>query len=444
MSEYKEAPVLTKILEAPRYACSLGGAIQSVMGMHRAIPIVHSTPGCGYNLYLGYRILAGVHGTAYVGGSAMPCSRMCQKEVVFGGEEKLREIIHSSLDILDGDCFIVLTGCAAGLVGDDVPSVVKEFQDGPVPLFYVETPGYKGNTYRGYELLLEALTDQAMTKAAGTERGLVNILGIIPNQDVFWRGNLREIQRILERLGLKANMLFGHDEFGVDAWKKVPQAELTIVLSPWVGIAPAKKIMEKFGVPYMVFPELPIGCDETSSFLRQVGQRLGVPDEVVNRVIAEEEKEVYYYLTELADCYIDFGFRFDFVVIGDSNYVIGVTKFMTNQVGNIPLTAVITDDPPDQYRACIAEELTRLDYGLKPQVIFESNSGKIWEALKESEASLILGSTLDAPLAKSLGAAHLSIGFPIAERAITNNTYAGYKGCLQLVSDIYTAVMQTK
>ncbi len=93
-----------------------------------------------------------------------------------------------------------------------------------------------------------------MEKPTRTEKGLVNVLGIIPNQDVFWRGNLREIQRVLERLGLKANVLFGHDEFGLDVWRRIPSAELTIVLSPWVGITPAEKIRGSLECPTWCFP----------------------------------------------------------------------------------------------------------------------------------------------------------------------------------------------
>ncbi len=447
-SEYRDREVLSKIQEAPRYACSLAGALQSIHAIHRAVPIIHSASGCGYCIYWGYSASSGYQGGGYAGSTNIPGSRLGPKEVIFGGEEKLGNLIRSSLEIMDADFFMLLTGCAADLIGDDLGSIVKEFSNAPVPIFYTETGGYKGNTYRGYERLFDALIDQLMEKPATVEKGLVNIMGVIPGQDVFWKGNLKEIHRVLERLGLKVNVLFGHPSqkmglFGLDALKKVPSAQLNVVLSPWVGVALAEKLERKFGTPYLVFPELPIGPRQTGSLLRKVAERTGIARAVVEEVIADETSEFCYYLANLAELYVDIGMQFDFVVIGDSNYATGVTKFLTNEVGCVPLTTVVTDDPPDEYRARIKSDLSSLDYGLKPEVIFESSSGEVWERLKDSEANLILGSLLDKSLARSLGAACLQIAFPITDRAITNEPYSGYRGGLKLATDIYTAVLQT-
>lgn len=447
-TEHKDRQVLSKIIEAPRYACSLAGALTSVHAIHQAIPVVHSAMGCNYNLYLGYQVAGAHQGSGYAAGTNTPCTRLGPKEVIFSGEDKLRVMIRNAMEIMDADFFMVLTGCAGSLIGDDIGSIARDFRNSPVPVFYADTGGYKGNTYRGYELVLEAMLDQCMQKSPKVEKGLVNILGVIPVQDVFWRGNLKEIQRLLEKLGLKVNVLFGHKKqkyglYGLEAFKAAPSAELNIVLSPWVGVSIAKQLEERFDTPYLAFPGLPIGAVESANFLRQVGERIGIPKSQLEEVIADEDEEYYYYLEMMGDLYIDYGMQFDFVMIGDSNYVIGITKFLTNEVGCVPFTAAITDDPPDEYRATITNELSRLDYDLKPEVIFESNSGQIWDRLQKSEANLVLGSLLDKPLARSLSAAFLEVGHPIMDRAILNNPYCGYKGALELLGDIYTAVLQT-
>lgn len=447
-ADYKDREVLSKIQEAPRFACSLGGALQSVHAIYRAVPIIHSAMGCNWCIYWGYSQSSGYQGGGYAGSTNAPCSRLGPKEVIFGGEDKLRELIRSSINIMDSDLFVVLTGCAGSLIGDDIGAIAKEFREERVPIVYADTGGYKGNTYRGYEILLDACADQLMEKPASKEKGLVNIIGVIPGQDVFWKGNLKEIQRLLEKVGLKVNVLFGHPSqrmglFGLNALEKLPSAQLNIVLSPWVGVALAEKLEKRFGTPYLVFPEVPLGPRETGSLLRQVAEKTGIAQPLIDEVIAEETDEFCYYVGNLAELYIDFGMQFDFVVIGDSQYVIGVTKFLTNDMGCIPLTAVVTDDPPDRFRSTIRSELTNLDFGLKPDVIFESSSGEIQEALKQSEANLVLGSFMDRPLARSLGAACHQIGFPITDRVITNEPYAGYRGGLKLATDIYTAVLQT-
>ncbi len=138
--------------------------------------------------------------------------------------------------------------------------------------------------------------------------------------------------------------------------------------------------------------------------------------------------------------YLAEGEGLEFVMIGDSTYVIGMTKFLTNVMGYIPMLVVATDDPPDQYRDTILSELADLNHGLKTKVLFESNAAPIWEAAGKSEASLLLGSSLDIHVSRNLGAYHLSVCPPMTDRRVTNNAYCGYRGAMELISDIYSII----
>ena len=415
----------------------------TIMAIHRAIPLVHASPGCGFNLTLGQVLASGYQGQGYCGGGGLPSTRFTTKQVVYGGEDRLRQQLKATLDWMDGDFIAILTGCTADLIGDDIEAVAKEFNTREMPVVCLKTGGFRGNSFRGYEIVLESLANQVMKKSSRREKGLVNIFGIAPYQDIFWRGDLKETQRVLEKLGLKANLMYRH-EFGLDAWRKAPEAELNLILSPWVGLDFAKKFEEELEVPYLVFPELPVGPSETSKLLRMVGERLNVSNDLVEKVVAEEEGEAYYYLEGMADpLYADLGWQLSFAVIGDSNLVIGVTKFLTNDIGYIPDLAVITDDPPDKYRETIINELTNLNHDLKPKVVFESNSDKVWEAAEKTDADVLLGSSLDYPVAHQLTAAHVCIGRPAVDRQITNDTLCGYRGGLELLADIVTAAFKS-
>lgn len=57
----------------------------------RAVPILHSGPGCGQKLWGALGLDNGCQGSGYVGGHTVPCTNASEKEVIFGGEEKLRE-----------------------------------------------------------------------------------------------------------------------------------------------------------------------------------------------------------------------------------------------------------------------------------------------------------------------------------------------------------------
>ena len=112
---------MSKFIEQPRFSCALG-AQQSVVAIRRAVPIVHSGPGCSVKIC----DLIG-QGEGYAGGSTIPCTNSSEAEIVFGGENKLRSVIDGALKVIDADLYVVLTGCTADIVGDDVAQVVRDY-----------------------------------------------------------------------------------------------------------------------------------------------------------------------------------------------------------------------------------------------------------------------------------------------------------------------------
>ncbi|MDR1987038.1 MAG: hypothetical protein LBP88_08730 [Treponema sp.] len=148
---------MSKFVDRPRYTCALGGAVGTLRAIPRAIPIVHASAGCGGNISAAINAGAAYLGGGYCGGLALPSSNVVERDVVFGGEDRLREQIKASLEILEGDLFVVLTGCMVDMIGDDIVSVVGEFKNAEKPVIPVPTPSFKGNAFTGYELLLKAL-----------------------------------------------------------------------------------------------------------------------------------------------------------------------------------------------------------------------------------------------------------------------------------------------
>ena len=92
------------IIEQERFTCALG-AMQSVVAIPKALPILHSGPGCGDNVSEFFSRNKG-----YAGGSTVPYTNFSEKEVVFGGINKLRELLENSYKILDSDLQVIFTG----------------------------------------------------------------------------------------------------------------------------------------------------------------------------------------------------------------------------------------------------------------------------------------------------------------------------------------------
>lgn len=431
----------TECIEAPRYSCSLGGAIGSIVNIHRAIPIIHAGAGCGFTQSMYNTFGSGSQGIGYIGGGIIPSTNISEKEVIFGGEGRLREQIQATIDLIDGDIYIVVPGCIPSMIGDDIDSVVKEFRDKGHVVINAGTSGFKGNTYLGYELVLRSVAEQLFEKINKEDvkdkkiKGLVNVLGIVPYNDVFWRGDLKEIKRILEKLGLKANVIFG-DFGGLDSLKKIPYAELNLVLSPWIGVDTAKFYEERFGTPYHVEPLLPTGPHDTSRFIRNIADILDIKKELVGQVIFEEERDAYQELDAIGDTTAMFSPALPFAIVSNAASAVGITRFLANEAGFIPTMVIVSDNPAEDVRESIVNELTNLSTGFTPNIVFEDDSWRIREHLKQSNFRILLGSPIEKWFAQDNKRLFLSVAFPANDRLIVSRSYAGYKGGSAIVEDV--------
>lgn len=441
---------MQKLIEQPRYSCAIG-AMQSVVAIKRGVPILHSGPGCATKVSK----LIG-QGEGYAGGSTIPCTNTEEKDVVFGGEKRLSEVIEGAFKVIDADLYVVLTGCTAAIVGDDVGGVVSEYQEEDKPIVYVEEGGFKSNNYISHSRVVNAIIDQYVDKYKnndGVEKGLVNLFATIPYQDPYWNGNLEELKRILEGIGLKVNVLFGNESNGVEEWKTIPNAEFNILVNSWAGLDIVKHLEKKYKTPYIQFPYLPIGGVETTKFLRKVADFANLDKEKVEGFIKKEEEKYYSHIEKTADFMLEFRYGLPRKVysIGDAAYTLGFTKFLLNELGIIPGKQFIVDNTPEKYQEQILKEFDNISEYKKRDVEVEFNpdaglaSLKIQEDFKENtdKRTLILGSGWDKELASKINADLLIISVPVSYRLILNCGYAGYSGGLRAIEDIYDRVLAT-
>ena len=90
-------------IERPRFTCSLGGAVAAVTALPKAIPVLHGPSGCAGNLAWTQAGGCGLQVGGYCGGLSMPGSNLQEREVVFGGTERLEEQLRHTLEVMDGD-----------------------------------------------------------------------------------------------------------------------------------------------------------------------------------------------------------------------------------------------------------------------------------------------------------------------------------------------------
>jgi nitrogenase molybdenum-iron protein beta chain len=426
---------MSVILENPHGNCALGGANATLSAIRRVVPIFHSGPGCGMQTTFGEAAQGSVRLPYFVAYTALPCTNMLEQEVIFGGEKKLDEHLAGALEIFDADAFFVLSGCTAGIIGDDIHSIAKKYQRQGHPVYAVNSAGFLGESYRGYEIAVKALLDNIVDPEPGPkDEGLVNVLGIMPYHDPYWEGNLEEMVRLLTQLGLRVNTFFSHNQ-GIADIRGSSRAGLNIILHPWLLKDAAEEYQSRFGIPSFRWPGCPLGATDTGAFLRALGERLQRSKEA-EALIEAEERYLYRYLeTGLG---VQNWRRF--AVVGESANVIPITRFLANDYSFTPDISIITDvvfRPEDKQR--IVDQLQSLESVRPPELAFTGDQWEINQTLEKfPETMLLIGSTNEGEFAMTHGLQFFIACYPNTERLIYNRSCAGYRGALTLMEDIYS------
>jgi len=442
-------------LERPRGFCALGGAQLTVGAIPGAVPIMHTSIGCGGSIYWNQLGSTGYLGAGYIGGLAVPSSNVGEKDIIFGGVERLSEQVEQTLKIVKGDLYVVITGCMTDIIGDDIQSVVREYSD-DARIVGMETGGFKGNGYVGYDLVLQGLFRDFVAHTDTRDTGLVNVWGIAPGQDAFWRGNLQLVRELLESIGLRVNTFFTEAD-SLDAFENAAQAGLNIVVSESYGLEAARVFEQEHGVGYLSTP-FPIGPTATSEFLRSVGEATSRPAEQVEEAIAEGNKRYFHFVERVADSYNDLDFQRYAVVVGDANYAPALTRFLADDLGWLPKLTVVTDPVDDEdERIAITQSIEVLSSGFETKVVWETDASEVGGHLLKITGgnrgaryydafspAFVVGSSHERTLAKDINAGHLTVSYPVADRVVLDRGYAGYDGSLRLIEDLLSVIVKER
>lgn len=446
-------------IEKPRFSCPLGGAMATVNAIPRAVAILHASQGCGGNSIGAIMGAAGHLGSGYCGGASVPASGIGEQQIVFGGAARLEEQLEATPEVIDADLFVVITGCTAELVGDDIEAILRTVRKkqgkGSAPLIHASAAGFKGDSYFGYDAVLQSLFRNFVVPNPKKRKGKVNLFGIPPALDVFWEGNLIELRRVLEGVGLTVNTFFTRED-SLEALRAAGDAELNIVVSPVNGIKAAQVFEEVHGVGYLI-ADLPIGAKATEAFLREVSERLGLAPERVTPFLDRERGSFYHFLNRISDSYSDLDLQRYAVVVADTTYAVALSHYVSQELGWLPKLVAVTDPVDDDVQPALVK---RFGKGLsRPEetVVFETDTSQISQHLyrrwpqpdgskyyQPFKPAFVIGSRLDREFAESIGAGHLSVSYPISNRFVLNRGYAGYRGALHLTEDLFSVLVANR
>lgn len=211
-------------------------------------------------------------------------------DIIHGGEKKLYKAIRRAIARHSPAAVFVYQTCVGALIGDDVEAVCKAATERMgVPVVQVNAPGFAGSKNLGNRLGGEALFDHVIGTIEPDDVGPTDI-NILGEYNVC--GELDQFRPLLARLGIRLRASITGDARYADV-AACHTARVNMVLCSQALVTLARKMKEKYGIPY--FEGSFYGISDTSEALRAIARLLverGADPTLTERaeaLIAEQE-----------------------------------------------------------------------------------------------------------------------------------------------------------
>lgn len=278
--------------------CKLSGAVFAITEIQGALPLIHGSIGCAFHQRLTPRRM-------YAPIYHLPCTNLNEADVIFGGEDKLREKIVETYQKYHPELIAILPTCVVGVTGDEAKWMMKDVQV-PCDLIYIQSEGFAHRSRESLDVLMNTFTKTWTDpttpplyeiRGCGHEEAMCSLVDqLMEDQDIIentinveaftrfnygWKTEHKEMTRIFHDMGLSINMTF--PKCTVDEVKRAPAARLNIVRR---GTRWAEQMRKEFGTDYIRKQFFYSGIDSIETFLRDVASKFdldGEADEVIHR-----------------------------------------------------------------------------------------------------------------------------------------------------------------
>lgn len=277
----------------------------------------------------------------------VPCTYLDKRDYVYGSKDKLLDVIRFLARSQSFELLAIVNSPGASLIGDDLEAIAAQALPG-VPVVTVESPGYSRQIWEGHHAacraLAEALVPARKEPAAHPGRRRVNLLGATIFHR-YYEGDLAELRRLLALCGVEAGCCLCC-ECTVEEIRRLPEAELNLVLDPVYGLAVAEYLRERCGTPYLCAEGLPIGFQAIGELMERVCAALDCP---MDAFLAESERaraRCYVHLSRVNSLTgLPKGVRF--AVHGTASQCLGYVRFLVGYFGMAADCVSVLERGPD-------------------------------------------------------------------------------------------------
>lgn len=441
--EYREKNFAREALTVnPAKACQPLGAILAAVGFEDTLPFVHGSQGCvAY-----FRSHFTRH---FKEPFSAVSSSMTEDAAVFGGLKNMIEGLATSYSLYKPKMIAICTTCMAEVIGDDLGafittskkegSVPEEF---PVP--YAHTPSFVGSHITGYDNMMKGiLSNLTAGKKAETTNGKINF---IPGFETYI-GNLREVKRIAELMGIDYTLLADNSDYldspndgeyrmyqgGTkleDAADSI-NADATISFQAYATTKTREYIQTEW--KQQTYVSRPVGIKGTDDFLVKLSELTGKP------IPAELEAERGRAVDALTDSQAWLhGKRI--AMYGDPDLVIGLTQFLL-EVGAEPVHIVVTNSN-EAFEKELQALLSASPYGQSATIWGGKDLWHLRSLLFTEPVDLLIGNSYGKYLWRDTQTPMVRIGYPIFDRHHLHRyaTY-GYQGTINLLNWVVNTIL---
>ncbi len=420
--------------------CTPLGACIAIRGIEGAMPMLHGSQGCA--TYMRRYVISHFREPIDIASS-----NFTENTTIFGGKGNLATGLNNVIAQYNPDLIGVATTCLSETIGEDLPSLIKQYQTETEAqkqpfIIPISTPSYRGTHINGFQTAVRAVV-AGLAKEDLPQKQLNILPGLVSPADIYY------IKEILAEYGLKYALLPDYSETldgpTWDEYQSIPAGGTPIAAIQSMGSAVGTLefgrtldsgqtagglLQERFKVPNYLLG-MPIGVRGTDQFF-----------EVLKTITRQDMPNKYRYERgRLIDAYID-GHKYVFekkaVVYGEEDLVAGLAGFLA-EVGIIPVLCA-SGGKSGRLSQAIREAAPEI----ADQVMVQEGIDfmEIAEETERLGADLLIGNSKGYQIARSLKIPLIRVGFPIHDRFGGQRLlHLGYRGTGELFDRIVNAIL---
>jgi len=360
------------------------------------------------------------------------CTKLCEDEIVHGGEELLARTILEAQEF-NVPILFVLSSCGPEIVGDDIIAVCEDVQSQvDFDVIPIECAGFRGSQYDGADIALDVLLKRLVVDSGQKIAQSVCLIAPFANANPTWAGDLEWVKGVLSQMGVQVTASITHQTAFSD-FEKVSATEASLVLSHDCGQKAAEYLASEFGVEQLCKDiPLPIGFTNTRRWLRELGERFDAKEAADK--LADEGENMVVEVCRRKDLEQFFMHRAPVAIVADATVGIPLVHFVSEDLEMIPQLISLRSSQ-EAARRILERELKELN--LDPQVIYGADVYQSKAALAHLKPEIVFGSNIERHAVEELDIPFVFLLVsPTARFRLINREYFGYTGILNLIEFI--------